>query len=99
MEESFFSGLSATDNMLPIHLYYRLLKQAHNKFKMFRPSICNSKISADIMKESSSDFIKTPLSPPVTKVIVHKNKQMSYMVKSQVTSLSHGTGSWKLRVL
>ena len=73
MEESFFSGLSATDNMLPIHLYYRLLKQAQITLNMLSPSKHNPNISAHAMMEENFDLNKTPLAPQGTNITVHEN--------------------------
>ena len=73
MEESFFSCLSGTENIFPMHLWDRLLYQAHIMFNILNPSRCNPNISAHAMIEGNFDFNKTTLAPPGTNFIVHKN--------------------------
>ena len=66
-------GLSGTDKILPINLWYRLLDQSQITLNMLRPSIQNPNISAHTRMEGKFDFNKTPLVPPGTKEILKKN--------------------------
>ena len=67
----FVSGISDTDNLFTIHLWYRLLDQVHITLNMLRNSKHDPKISAHVIMEGNFDFNKNPLVPPGTKVIVN----------------------------
>ena len=86
----FVSSLSSTDNQFPLHLWDRLLQQATLTLNMLRPSCQNPKMSAYTALEGAFCYNKTPLAPPVTKVVIHENpdKQSSWA--------GHGGYGWYL---
>ena len=73
-KNNFISGISVTDKLLPMQLWFGILDQAHITLNMIRPSRRNPKISVQEMMEGNFDFNKTPLAPPGTKFIVHENR-------------------------
>ena len=77
---NFVLGISRADNLFTIHLYDRILDQPQITLNMLRPSRRNPNISAHTIMEVNFDLNKTPLAPPVTKVIFHgkPNKRRTY---------------------
>ena len=55
-----------------MHLWERILYQAHFTLNTLRHSIHNPNISDHAMMEGNFDFNKTPLAPPGTNVIVNE---------------------------
>ena len=57
-KNNFVSGLNGNDKRLPIHLWDRLLYQAHIKFNVLRQSRHKLNISAHTMTEENFDLKK-----------------------------------------
>ena len=68
----FIEGLYVVGKMSPMHLWCHLLKQAQITLNLFRTARSYPKKSAQVALEGNFDFNKTPLVPPVTKVVMHK---------------------------
>ena len=68
----FISGLPGTEKLFPMHLWDRLLDQAHVTLNMLRTSRHNPNISVHDMMDINCDFNKLPLAPQFTKVVLHE---------------------------
>ena len=86
LKDPFISGLVITDTWFPMHLCCCLIPQAANTLNMLRPCQQNPTMSAHTAIEGQFDFNKTPLEPPGTKVLVHKNHSSIKLGK-----YTHGT--------
>jgi hypothetical protein len=70
----FLAGLATADPAYPVAEWDRLLPQAVLTLNLLRNSRVNPKLSAYAYLFGNFNFNKTPLAPPGTKVIVHKNQ-------------------------
>ena len=68
----FIAGLSSTDPNFPLSNWCRLLPQAELTLNLLRPSRLNLKLSAYAQLKGAFDFIRTPLAPPGTHVIIQE---------------------------
>ena len=69
----FLSGLATSDPSFPISEWDRLLPQANLTLSLLWLSRVNPKLSAYAYIFVNFDFHRTPLVPPGTKTIIHKN--------------------------
>ena len=86
----FIAGHSDVGNMLPMHLWFHLIKQSQIKLNLLRYSISEPKLSAEMALEGNYDFIKPPPAPEVTKVIIHEK------LGQQKSWYSYGVEVWYL---
>ena len=86
-KNNFVAGLCSTDDKFPIHLWDRLLQQSTFALNILLPSRRNPQVSAYTILEGQFDFIKTPMAPPGTKVLLHDK---TVQIKSWNPHLSEG---------
>ena len=67
----FIVGLCSVEKDFNIQLWYKLLQQATISLNLLRKSITLPQISAYTHIFGEFDFNRTPLSPPVTRVVLH----------------------------
>ena len=77
-KNNFVSGLSGTDKLFPVHLWYRLLDQAHITLNMLRSLRLNPKVSVNTTTEGNFDFNGTPLVELGTNIELKKTIYISY---------------------
>ena len=84
------TGISSTDENLPMHLWCRLLRDANDTLNMLRPYCLNITLSPYNMLHSAFDFNRTSLSPRGCKFLLHENPNQ---LKRWET---HGINGWYL---
>ena len=72
----FMAGFASCDLNFPLAEWDRLLTQAEIMLNILRTSRVNPKLSAQANLFGNFDFNKTPLAPPGTKVLIHKNSNV-----------------------
>ena len=65
-------GLSSCDPNFPLHLWDRLIPHATLTLNLLCPSRLNPRLSAEDLLNGAFDYNRTPLAPPVTRVVVHE---------------------------
>ena len=65
------AGLAIVDHGFPIHEWDRLLDQCELTLNLLRSSRLNPKLSAWAFLFGEFDYMKTPLTPPGIKCLVH----------------------------
>jgi hypothetical protein len=68
----FIAGLCSTNPAFPLNLWDKLLPQCLITLNLLRLSRINPQLSAQSHTNDSFDFNRTPLAPPVTKVLIHE---------------------------
>jgi hypothetical protein len=84
----FIAGLCSVDPNFPLQLWDRLLLQGTTTLNLLQASRLNSRLSTKAQLNGAFDFNRTPLAPPGTKVIFHKNSSVSR------TWALHGVDEW-----
>lgn len=81
----FLSGLASCDPTFPIQEWDRLLHQCEVTLNFLRKSCTNPKLSAWATINGVHNFIKHPMAPPGTKILVHMkpNKTASWAFHGQ----------------
>ena len=69
----FIDGLRSTGPEFPLHLWCRLILQALITLNLLCASRINPRLSVYAQLHGAFDFNKTPIAPPGTLVISHKN--------------------------
>ena len=67
------TGFATCDKYFPVAEWDYLIPQAELTLNLLKTSKVNSKLSALAYLFRVFDFNKTPLAPPGTKVVIHKN--------------------------
>ena len=70
-KEHLIAGLASTNKDLQLHLLCQLLPHASLTLNLLRQSHMNPKLSGYAQLHGRFNYTATPLSPPVTQVIVH----------------------------
>ena len=88
MEKSFLAGIAALDPNFPIQEWCRLLPQCDITLNILRSSRRQPNLSAYAATFGNFNFNRTPLVPPVTRVLVHETAD-------HLTSFApHGFDGW-----
>ena len=89
-KDHFISGMAINDKDFPIRLWDKLINQATMTLNMLQTSRRNPLISAYSKIYGEFDLNKTPMEPPGTKIIIHKNPQQRKLWAN------HGVYGWYL---
>jgi hypothetical protein len=84
----FIAGLSTTDKAFPLHLWDLLLPQADITLNLLRGSRINPKLSAHAQVFGQFSYLRTPLGPPGTPVLMHEKPS------NRGTWAPHATEGW-----
>jgi hypothetical protein len=87
-KDHLIAGLCSTDKSFQIHLWDRLLPQAVITLNMLRTSRINPKISAATHIFGQYDFNRSPMAPPVIRIIAHETPSR------RRTWAPHGQDGW-----
>ena len=79
-KDHFIAGICSTDPKYPVQEWERLLSQATMTLNLLRTSSTNQKISSYAAIFVLHDFNGSPLTPPSTKVIVHENTDIQFVL-------------------
>ena len=90
LKEHFIAGLSSSHKDFPLHLWGRLIPHAILTLKLLRQSRMNPQISGYGQLHGEFNYDTTPLAPPGTQVIIHKNPTV------RDTWASYGVKVWYL---
>ena len=71
-KDHFISGLSSYNPNFLLHIWDRLIPHATLTLNFLRPSRLNPILLAESQLNGVFDFNRTPLAPPVTRVVVHE---------------------------
>jgi hypothetical protein len=68
----FIAGLCSTNRDFPLNLWDKMLPQCLITLNLLRRSLISPQLSVQAHMHGAFDFNRTPVSPPGTKVLIHK---------------------------
>ena len=71
-KDHLIAGLSICDPNFALHLWDLLIPHATLTLNLLRPSRLNPRLSAEAQLNGAFNYNRTPLAPPVTRVVVHE---------------------------